>query len=100
MKLNAKSRSEAVRIASNGVLILIKVIAGLLTGSISIIAEAIHSTIDLAAAILAFISVSVSDRPADEQHPFGHGKTENLSSVWVAILIFASAITIITQGIK
>lgn len=95
-----KSKAAAVSIVSNSSLILLKVAAGLLTGSISLIAEAIHSTMDLAAAIIAFISVRISDRPADKQHPFGHGKAENISGVAEAVLIFVAAIIIIYQAAK
>ena len=93
-----KSKAAAVSITSNSLLILLKVVAGLLTGSISLIAEAIHSMIDLVAAIIAFISVRISDRPADTQHPFGHGKTENISGVVEAALIFIAAGIIIYEA--
>ncbi len=100
MNFSVKSKAAATSIVSNTFLILLKVAAGLLTGSISLIAEAIHSTIDLAAAIIAFISVRISDRPADEQHPFGHGKAENISGVAEAVLIFVAAGIIIYEAIQ
>lgn len=99
MKFTVKSRAAAVSIASNSLLILLKAAAGLLTGSISLIAEAIHSTIDLVAAIIAFISVSISDTPADEGHPFGHGKAENMSGLAEALLIFVAGITIAYEAV-
>jgi cation diffusion facilitator family transporter len=74
-------------------------VAGLLSGSVSIISEAIHSFMDLLAAIIAFISVSISDRPADARHPYGHWKIENVSGVVEALLIFAAAIWIIYEAI-
>ena len=86
--------------ASNTTLIILKIIAGILTGSISLIAEAVHSTMDLAAAIIAFFSVSISDNPADEQHPFGHGKAENISGVAEGLLIFTAAGIIIYESIR
>jgi cation diffusion facilitator family transporter len=94
-----KTRAAAVSIASNTLLILLKIIAGIVTGSISLIAEAIHSLMDLAAAIVAFFSVRVSDKPADVEHPFGHGKAENISGVVEAILIFVAAIIIVYQAV-
>jgi cation diffusion facilitator family transporter len=100
VNFSVKSKAAATSIASNTFLILLKVVAGLLTGSISLIAEAIHSTIDLAAAIIAFISVRISDRPADEQHPFGHGKAENISGVAEAVLIFVAAGIIIYEAVQ
>jgi len=75
-------------------------VAGILTGSVSILAEAIHSAIDLLAAVIAFISVRVSARPADKDHPFGHGKVENISGTVEAALIFLAAILIIYEAIK
>jgi cation diffusion facilitator family transporter len=95
-----KSRAAAISIASNSLLILIKIVAGIFTGSISLIAEAIHSTMDLAAAIIAFFSVRISDKPADEQHPFGHGKVENISGITEAFLIFVAAGIIIYEAIR
>jgi cation diffusion facilitator family transporter len=100
VNFSVKSKAAATSVASNTFLILLKVVAGLLTGSISLIAEAIHSSIDLAAAIIAFISVRISDKPADEQHPFGHGKAENISGVAEAVLIFVAAGIIIFEAIQ
>jgi cation diffusion facilitator family transporter len=98
VKFSVKSKAALTSVVSNTFLILVKVVAGLLTGSISLIAEAIHSSIDLVAAVIAFISVRVSDRPADEQHPFGHGKAENISGVAEAVLIFVAAGIIIYEA--
>jgi cation diffusion facilitator family transporter len=97
--LSDKSRAAAVSVASNSLLILLKTVAGIITGSISLIAEAIHSLMDLAAAIIAFFSVRISDKPADKEHPFGHGKAENISGAIEAFLIFVAAILIIYQAI-
>jgi cation diffusion facilitator family transporter len=88
-----------VSVASNTTLILLKVAAGILTGSISLIAEAVHSTMDLAAAIIAFFSVRISDTPADDLHPFGHGKAENISGVAEGVLIFVAAGIILYEAI-
>jgi cation diffusion facilitator family transporter len=98
--LVTKVKAARLSVISNSFLILLKLFAGLLTGSISLIAEAIHSLIDLVAAIIAFVSVRVSDRPADEQHPFGHGKAENISGVAEAVLIFVAAGIIIYEAIQ
>jgi len=95
-----KSAAAALSIISNSLLITLKLVAGLITGSISILAEAIHSLLDLAAAIIAFFGVRISDRPADKQHPFGHGKAENISGVVEAGLIFVAAGLIIYEAIK
>jgi cation diffusion facilitator family transporter len=77
-----------------------KVVVGIISGSVSIISEAIHSSMDLMAAIIAFFSVRVSDNPPDSRHPYGHGKVENISGVIEALLIFVAAIWIITEAVK
>jgi len=94
-----KQRTAALSIMSNVTLIIMKAIAGFFSGSVSIISEAIHSTLDLLAAVIAFFAVRVSDKPADKEHPFGHGKYENISGVVEALLIFAAAIWIIYEAI-
>lgn len=94
-----KTKAAAISVASNTLLILLKVAAGILTGSISLIAEAVHSTMDLAASFIAFFSVRISDTPADEQHPFGHGKAENISGVAEGLLIFIAAGIIVYEAI-
>jgi len=98
--LASKSQAAALSIASNSFLIILKIVAGVITGSVSILAEAIHSLLDLLAAIIAFVAVRVSDKPPDERHPFGHGKVENISGVIEASLIFIAAGLIIYEAIK
>ena len=95
-----KPGAAGLSVASNSLLILLKTVAGILTGSIAILAEAIHSLLDLAAAIIALLSVRVSDKPADKTHPFGHGKIENLSGVVEGGLIFVAAGIIIYEAIQ
>ena len=99
-KENKKVRVAALSIASNTTLIILKIIAGILSGSISIISEAIHSGMDLVAAIIAFLSVRMSSKPADKKHPYGHGKIENVSGVVEGLLIFVAAFLIISEAIK
>jgi cation diffusion facilitator family transporter len=96
----SKQKAAKISIASNTTLILLKLVAGILTGSISLIAEAVHSLMDLAASVIAFISVRVSDRPADQDHPYGHGKAENISGVAEGALIFVASGIIIYEAIK
>lgn len=98
--LFTKTSAARLSIFSNSFLILLKFVIGLLTGSVSIIAEAVHSLNDLVAAFIAFFSVRVSDKPADPDHPFGHGKIENVSGTIEAILIFIAAIAIIYEAWK
>ena len=93
-----KQKTAAISVFSNTVLVALKIVAGILSGSVSIISEAIHSGIDLVAAIIAYISVSISGKPADEHHPYGHGKVENVSGVIEGLLIFGAAFLIIKEA--
>ncbi len=78
--IRTKSGAAALSIASNSILIALKLAAGAITGSIAILTEAIHSLIDLVASVIAFVSVRKADEPADEEHPYGHEKVENLAA--------------------
>jgi cation diffusion facilitator family transporter len=98
--MNRKVSIARLLVFSNSLLIAMKVIVGILSGSISIISEAIHSFMDFLAAIIAFFSVRISDTPADERHPYGHGKYENVSGVTEAILIFIASGWIIFEAIR
>jgi len=95
-----KSRTALLSIFSNTMLIILKVVAGILSGSISIISEAIHSSMDLMASLVAFMSVRVSAKPADRDHPYGHGKIENISGMVEGLLIFIAAGLIIFEAVK
>ena len=98
--MNEKVSIARLSILSNTILILMKLVVGIISGSVSIISEAIHSSMDLVAAIIAFLSVRVSDNPPDKRHPYGHGKIENISGVIEALLIFVAAIWIIAEAVK
>lgn len=95
-----KIRVALLSIISNSTLIALKIIAGIVSGSVSIISEAIHSSMDLLASIVAFFSVKASSKPADDKHPYGHGKIENISGVIEGILILIASIMIILEAIK
>lgn len=98
--MNSKVRVARLSILSNTFLIIIKLVIGIISGSVSIISEAIHSSMDLVAALIAFFSVRVSDTPPDSRHPYGHGKIENISGVVEALLIFIAAGWIIIEAVK
>ena len=76
----------------------IKVVVGLLTNSLGILAEAVHSGLDLVAAGVTYVAVRISDRPADADHLFGHGKVENLSALFEALLLLATSAWILLEG--
>src|SRR5690242_7225200 len=93
-----KQGAAALSIASNSILIALKLAAGAVTGSIAIITEALHSMIDLVASVIAFISVRKADVPADEEHPYGHEKVENLAANFEGILILVGAAIIVYEA--
>jgi cation diffusion facilitator family transporter len=95
-----KERVAILSVLSNSFLVLFKVIVGLLIGSVSIISEAIHSGMDLLASFVALFSVKTSGVPADDGHPFGHGKVESISGLVEAVLIFVAAFWIILEALK
>jgi cation diffusion facilitator family transporter len=96
--IRSKSGAAALSIASNAVLIALKLAAGAITGSIAIVTEAIHSLVDLVASVIAFISVRKADEPADEEHPYGHEKVENLAATIEGILILVGAAIIVYEA--
>jgi cation diffusion facilitator family transporter len=93
-----KVAAARLSVISNSFLIALKLAVGLTINSVSVISEAIHSGMDLMAALIALFAVSKSDKPPDAEHQYGHGKIENLSGVIEAILIFAAAIWIIREA--
>ncbi len=97
--LATKENAAKLAIVAVSFLIAMKVVASIVTGSIAIRADAIHSAIDLVGAIIGFIGIRIADRPPDRQHPFGHGKAENVAGVVIAALIFIAGGTIAYQAI-
>src|SRR3989339_442008 len=95
-----KAHVALLSVISNTVLVAMKLAVGLFIGSVSVISEAIHSGIDLMAALIAFLAVKTSGKPADREHPFGHGKFENISGTIEAVLIFIAAIWIFYESIQ
>jgi cation diffusion facilitator family transporter len=95
-----KLRTAALSLGSNSVLILLKVVAGSITGSVAILTEAVHSSIDLVASVVAFFSVRKAGEPADESHRYGHEKVENLAAAIEGILILVGSAAIAFQAIR
>jgi cation diffusion facilitator family transporter len=96
--IRSKSGAAALSIASNALLIAIKLAAGAITGSIAIVTEAVHSTIDLVASVVAFVSVRKADEPADAEHPYGHEKVESLAATIEGMLILIGAGIIVYEA--
>jgi cation diffusion facilitator family transporter len=94
-----KSRAAWVSIFSNSTLIVFKLIVGLISGSIGIISEALHSGSDLVASIIALVSVRAAAKPADPSHRYGHEKVENISGIVEGLLIWAAAVVIVVEAV-
>lgn len=93
-----KSAVALLSVLSNTTLVLAKLLVGLMIGSVSVISEAIHSGVDLLAAVIAWFAVRVSGKAADRSHSYGHGKVENISGTIEALLIFIAAGWIIFES--
>lgn len=76
-----------------------KFVIAIITGSLGLLSEALHSGLDLIAAIITYFSVRISDKPPDKEHNFGHGKIENFSALVETILLFVTCIWIIYEAI-
>ncbi|HSS33586.1 MAG TPA: cation diffusion facilitator family transporter [Solirubrobacterales bacterium] len=96
--ITTKRGAAGLSIASNTILIAIKLAAGALTGSIAIITEAVHSMIDLVASVIAYFSIRAADEPADAEHPYGHEKVENLAAAIEGMLILVGAGVIVYEA--
>src|SRR5919201_6367054 len=97
-------RAEKRSVAGNSVLAAIaitalKIIVGVTTGSLGILSEAAHSLLDLIAAVITLFSVRVSDKPADADHQYGHGKIENFSAFIETGLLVVTTIWIIVEAV-
>jgi cation diffusion facilitator family transporter len=96
--LVSKNRAATLSIISNTILIILKLIVGIMMQSVSVLSEAVHSGIDLVAAIIAWASIRKACKPADDEHRFGHGKIENVAGTIEAVLIFGAALYIIWEA--
>jgi len=97
---SSQSGAAKLSIAAISLLILLKVGASILTGSIAIRADAVHSAIDLFGVIIGYVGIRFASKPPDEKHAFGHGKAENIAGVIIASLIFIAAGTIFYEAVK
>lgn len=95
-----KTGAAALSIASNLALIALKIFAGVLTASVAILTEAVHSGIDLLASVIAYASLRKADAPADAEHLYGHEKLENVAAAAEGVLILAGATVIVYESIR
>jgi cation diffusion facilitator family transporter len=97
---STKFGAARLSVASNSALIVLKIVAGALTGSIAIVTEAVHSSIDLLASMVAYLSLRKADEPADESHMYGHAKIENLAAAIEGMLILIGAGVIVFEAVR
>src|SRR5256885_2976382 len=97
---NVKSRVAAISIFASAGMAAAKFVVGIAIGSLALISEALHSSVDLVATIITWLVVRVSDRPADEEHHYGHGKLESLSALGVIALLYVLAGGILAEAYK
>lgn len=95
-----KVSAARLSVVSNTLLMLLKLGAGLWTGSVAVLSEAVHSATDLLAAGIALFAVHASDAPPDKDHPYGHGKMESVSGALEALLIFAAGGYIVVEAAR
>src|ERR1700745_1366633 len=93
-----KKRAALLSVGSALVLVSLKAFLVIRTGSLGVLSEALHSGLDLIAAIITFLSIRVSDQPADERHPYGHGKFENFSAFVETGLLVLTAMYVIYEA--
>jgi cation diffusion facilitator family transporter len=97
--LSAPQRTALLSVLAAAALVVLKLVTGLLTGSLGLVAEALHSGTDLVAALLTFLALGVSGRPADRDHPFGHAKAEHLAALGEAGFLVLVSIAIAVQAV-
>ena len=95
-----KKRVALLSVLAAVLLTCTKLIIGVLTGSLGILAEAAHSGLDFVAAVITYGAVRVSDRPADASHPYGHGKVENLSALAETLLLLVTCVWIVNEAVS
>src|SRR5882672_9712126 len=98
--IQEKKRAALLSIGSAALLLCLKTFLVFRTDSLGILSEALHSGLDLVAAVITFLSVRVSDRPADERHPYGHGKFENFSAFIETGLLILTALYVIYEAFE
>src|SRR5476651_1665923 len=86
-----KSRVAAISIFASAAMAAAKFVVGIAIGSLALISEALHSSVDLVATVITWLVVRVSDRPADEEHHYGHGKLESVSALGVIAMLYVLA---------
>src|ERR1700719_2683271 len=95
---NAKSRVAAISIFASTGMAVAKFVVGIAIGSLALISEALHSSVDVVATVITWLVVRVSDQPADKEHHYGHGKFESLSALFIIALLYVLAGGILVES--
>jgi len=98
--MNDKEKVALGSIAASAALTVAKAVIGLLTGSLAILSEAGHSLLDLSATLLTYFAVRISDKPADDEHQYGHGKVESVSALAETALLFLLSAVVIYKAVE
>src|SRR5437868_13733267 len=95
---NVKSRVAAISVFASAGMAAAKFVVGIAIGSLALISEALHSSIDVVATVITWMVVRVSDLPADEEHHYGHGKLDSISAIGVTALLYVLAGGILVES--
>src|SRR3979409_2212841 len=95
---NVKTRVAAISIVASATMAAAKFAVGIAIGSLALISEALHSSVDVVATVITWLVVRVSDRPADEEHHYGHGKLESVSALGIIALLYVLAGGILVES--
>src|SRR5271169_4374027 len=98
--MNAKEQAALGSIAASAGLTLAKTVIGFLTGSLAILSEAGHSLLDVSATVLTYFAVRMSDKPADKEHQYGHGKVESVTALAETALLFLLSVIVIWEAAR
>ena len=93
-----KSKTAVFSLSITVLLAVLKIAVAILSGSVSVIAEAINNSSDLITSLVTLVAVRISDKPADADHPYGHGKIESLSALITVGFLFAVYISVIREA--
>ena len=98
--IREKNQAAFLSVIAAVILTTLKLIVGLWTNSLGILSEALHSALDLAAALMTFMAIRISARPADSDHTYGHGKVENLSALFETLLLLGTCVWIVHEAVS
>src|SRR5687767_8826540 len=93
-----KHSAALASIGSGALLTILKLAVGITTGSLAILAEAAHSALDLVAAAITYVVVSIADLPPDENHPYGHARAEHLGALAETVLLVVTAVLVLRES--